>query len=271
MGALASGHTPLMSVPGELWSVYAQRDSRNRELVQVPTGRRVSFDELLASANPAIASEVDEEAFKRKFQSIQGGLQALRQRFSEISPDVVVMFGDDQSELFFDDNYPQISIYWGETMKMLPRVMAPDASDALRIAMASYGDRERDYPIDSELALHLIEQLQERECDISHSRYLRSEYGGSIGPSTWYLDSQFETEDRPFGMPHAFSYPITNWFDGKEVPIVPITINTCYPPNWISPPRAYNLGLAVREIVDSWESDKRVVFACSGGVLATLW
>jgi hypothetical protein len=232
----------------------------------VPSGKRVSYNELLEGADPAIAKQINEETFVKKFQSIRQGLATLNERFSEIAPDVVVMFGDDQSELFFDDNYPPISVYWGETMKMLPRVPPPNANEAFRYAMAAYGETEKKYPVDSELGLHLIEQLHEREFDVAQSRYLREEYGGSIGPSTWYLDAKYETAPRPFGMPHAFSFPVVNWFGGREVPIVPITINTCYPPAWISPKRAYALGKAVREVVDAWDSDKRVAFATSGGL-----
>ena len=35
-----------------------------------------------------------------------------------------------------------------------------------------------------------------------------------------------------YGLPHAFAFPICQWFGDKTPPIVPITINTCYPPNW---------------------------------------
>jgi hypothetical protein len=50
------------------------------------------------------------------------------------------------------------------------------------------------------------------------------------------------------------------------VPILPIAINTCYPPNWISPRRAYALGRAVREAIDSWDSGLNVAVATSGGL-----
>ncbi len=271
VGGFGSGHTPLMSVPGELWGVYAQNDPRNRELVQVSTGKRVSYDELLAGADPKIKDQVNDETFIRKFESIQGGLKKLNERFADADPDVVVMFGDDQSELFFDDNYPTINLYWGDTMKIVPRPaptgdLPPGVTQAFEYAMKSYGPEEIDYPVDSECGLHILESLMEQDFDVASTRYLKQEYGGTIGPGTWYLDAQYETSARPFGMPHAFSYPVTNWFNGKQVPIVPITINTCYPPNWISPRRAYALGRAVRSAVDAWQSDKKVAFACSGGL-----
>ena len=95
---------------------------------------------------------------------------------------------------------------------------------------------------------------------------MKDEYGGSIGPATWYLDHGRNTKPRKFGLPHAFSFPIARWFGGKSPAIVPITINTCYPPNWISARRAYALGQAVRRIVDEVAGDKKVAFACSGGL-----
>lgn len=266
VGGFGSGHTPLMSVPGELWGVYAQNDPRNRELVQVPTGKRVTYDELLAGADPRIKNEINDETFIRKFENIQKGLKELNTRFSQLNPDVVVMFGDDQSELFFDDNYPSINVYWGQTLTIMPRILPAQANQAFALAMKSYGEVELDYPVDSELGLHIIESLGDQDFDVAQSRYLKDAYGGSIGPSTWYLDTEYTTEPRPFGMPHAFSYPIANWFGGKHVPIVPITINTCYPPNWISPQRAYALGRAVRKAVEEWDTDKTVAFACSGGL-----
>ena len=39
---------------------------------------------------------------------------------------MVVMFGDDQGEFFFDDNYPSINLYWGDTIKMIPRTSWAD-------------------------------------------------------------------------------------------------------------------------------------------------
>ena len=67
-------------------------------------------------------------------------------------------------------------------------------------------------------------------------------------------------------MAHAFSFPVCRWYRGKRPPMVPITINTCYPPHWISPRRAFALGRAVREAILNWESDARVAVITSGGL-----
>jgi hypothetical protein len=249
-----------------LWESQAEGDYRNPELVQVSSGKRVSYDELLAGADPEIAKVVNREVFEQRIEAIQEGLDDLNTRFAETSPDVVVMFGDDQAEFFFDDNMPMINVYWGDTVQLVPRDVRDDMSEARKVSAMAYGEDDRPYPVDRDLGLQIIEGLCDMDFDVSHTQYQKDEYGGSIGPATWYLEMQRTTKPRRFGLPHAFSFPIVRWFDGKDVPIVPITINTCYPPNWISPKRSYALGKAVRKIVDAWDSDKTVAFACSGGL-----
>jgi 3-O-methylgallate 3,4-dioxygenase len=266
VGGFGSSHSPLMSLPSNLWSVHAQNDVRNGELVAMPAGKRVTYDELAAQADPAIATMVNLETFDQRVDSIQAGLDELKQRFSDTRPDVVVMFGDDQSEFFFHDNYPTINLYYGETVKLIPRTIRENATEAQIVSARAYGDTEMDYPVEANLGEYLIEYLCENDFDVAATKYLKDEYGGSIGPSTWYLDHARSTKPRRFGLPHAFGFPIARWFGGLTPPIVPITINTCYPPNWISAHRAYDLGAAVRKAVDAWDTEKTVAFACSGGL-----
>ena len=266
VGGFGSSHSPLMSLPSNLWSVHAQNDIRNGELVAMPAGKRVTYDELVAQADPNIATMVNLETFDVHVDNIQAGLDELKKRFGQTRPDVVVMFGDDQSEFFFHDNYPTINLYYGDTIKMIPRTIREGMSEAQIVSAKAYGETEVDYPVDAKLGEYLIEYLCENDFDVAASSYTKEEYGGSIGPSTWYLDMKRNTQPRKFGLPHAFAFPIVRWFDGQMPPIVPITINTCYPPNWISPRRAYDLGVAVRKAVDAWDTDKTVAFACSGGL-----
>jgi hypothetical protein len=267
VAGFASSHTPLMSLPGEDWSKRAEDDKRNRELIRPSDGAHVTYEELLASADPKIAEQLGEEIFCRKYRIIQDSLNELGRSFAETDPDVVVMFGDDQDELFFEDNYPMINVYWGEVFTHHPRLAnRPGLSEAMKISAAVYGSEIIEYPVETQLGLHIIEQLVERDFDVAQSRYMKPEYGGTIGPSTWYLNYQRSTQPRKQGMSHAFAFPICRWFMGKRPPIVPITINTCYPPNWISPRRAFSLGRAVREAIASWSSDARVAIVTSGGL-----
>ena len=269
VAGFASSHTPLMSLPGQDWAKRAEDDKRNRELIRPADGAHVNYDELLAAADPSIARDhIHEDVFVQKYECIQQSLDELKQTFCQVNPDVVVAFGDDQDEVFFDDNYPMISVYWGETLTHYPRTVAsrPGMSEAIRISASVYGTEIIDYPIEQTLGRHVVEQLAERDFDVAQSRYMKEEYGGTIGPGTWYLDFQRNTKPRRQGMAHAFSFPVCRWFGDRRPPMLPITINTCYPPNWISPRRAFALGRAVRESIEAWESDLKVAIVTSGGL-----
>ena len=52
----------------------------------------------------------------------------------------------------------------------------------------------------------------------------------------------------------------------KIVPIVPVCINTYYPPNQPTPRRCYKLGQAIRAAVEAYPGDLRVGIIGSGGL-----
>src|SRR5688500_16606704 len=96
VGGFASSHSPMMHTPGDQWSKIADFDPRNNQLVKMPEGKNVNFDELMASADPAIAGQVNLETFMKKEADMQESMDELESRFVQSDPDVVVMFGDDQ-------------------------------------------------------------------------------------------------------------------------------------------------------------------------------
>jgi 3-O-methylgallate 3,4-dioxygenase len=54
--------------------------------------------------------------------------------------------------------------------------------------------------------------------------------------------------------------------NGDPIPVVPIVLNTYYPPNQPSPRRCYRLGQAIRDAVESYPKDLRVGIVASGGL-----
>jgi hypothetical protein len=56
---------------GELWESQAQNDPRNNGLVRMPEGKRVSYDELLSGADPAIATLINREVFEERIDALQ--------------------------------------------------------------------------------------------------------------------------------------------------------------------------------------------------------
>ena len=259
---IGTSHSPVLSLPVDLWPAYAEGDKRNPELLKPPHGEHLTYEQLLAQADPAIGKQITPEYFKAQYDACQRGIEALTQTLREVKPDTIVMISDDQDEIFFDDNYPAISIYWGETLRNIPRQPRGAASDA---AMWGYAKEDREYPADSALGLHLIESLMEQDFDIAHSRYLHEQYGGTIGPAG-YVNRTRTTPTRPQGMIHGFGFVVSRLLDGMTVPMVPVTLNTCYPPNQPSPRRCYQLGQAIRRAIEAWDSPKRVAVLASGGL-----
>ena len=262
---LGSAHSPMLSLQPDMWPLFAERDKGNPMLTVVPGGEVVSYETLLEQANPAIAAKISQESFDSQYAACQKAITTLEKTLAEANPDVVVIIGDDQEELFFDDNMPLFAIYWGDKMRPIPRGHNAPANSILGASGWGYGDVEMDVPVDSQLALYLIEQLLEADFDMAQCRYLNEEYGGSVGP-IGYINSNIVTEKHRQGMPHAYAYVVKRIMNGKVIPIVPVIQNTFYPPNQPTPKRCYALGRAIAKAIEAWDSDKRVAVVASGGL-----
>src|SRR5215471_13756631 len=55
---LGTSHSPQLSLPSEHWLLRGEEDQRNTSLYRVPDGKHVTFEELLAEADPRIAQEL---------------------------------------------------------------------------------------------------------------------------------------------------------------------------------------------------------------------
>ncbi len=71
-------------------------------------------------------------------------------------------------------------------------------------------------------------------------------------------------------MGHAFSFLYRRISPGCNLPMVPVMVNTYYPPNQPTPKRCYALGQTVRQAIESWESASRVAVMASGGLSHTV-
>jgi aromatic ring-opening dioxygenase LigB subunit len=52
----------------------------------------------------------------------------------------------------------------------------------------------------------------------------------------------------------------------KLFPIVPVMLNTYYPPNQPTAARCYAFGQALRRAIESWDSAKKIAIIASGGL-----
>lgn len=242
---LGSSHSPQLSTPPDLWAAYGDGDKRHREL-WAADGKPYSFAELLATADAGlIAKELTAAKFQTRYAACQQAIAALGRRLDEVAPDIIVMIGDDQQELFNDGNMPATLVYWGDTIRSAAIAIPADAPAHRQAnAWGWHPERDIDYPVAAALGRHLIEYLVEQQFDVAHSRRLPPGQG----------------------MGHAFGYLYQRLLRQKPIPALPIMVNTYYPPNQATPQRCYRLGQAVRAAIQEWPGQARVAVAASGGL-----
>lgn len=261
---IGTSHSPMLAISSEFWPAYAQGDSRNRELLTVK-GETLTYDEHVKQAAGRWDSEQAPEHFKKQHENMQAAIASLKQSVATVKPDVMVIFGDDQDEVFFDDNYPAFAIYGGETVLQLARPVPDDAPEWRKAIGTGYGHDTRQMPCDPKLARYLTESLTDNGFDIAFWTKYKEQYGGTIGPSG-YVNWVRTTKERPQGYGHAYGFVSERLMGDNKIPMVQINLNTCYPPNQPSPRRSFELGQAVRDALVAYDSDLKVAVAGSGGL-----
>jgi hypothetical protein len=245
---LGTSHGPLLNTPPEEWAQRAEADRRNPALYY--RGRAYKFDELLELRAPeGFEREITLEQRMARHAACQRAIDAVSDTLRRVGPDVVVIIGDDQEELFLDDNMPAFCIYWGETALNAP--IPPTARRAPGLAIADWGyypPEPMPVPCEPHLGLHLVQSLIAAQFDVAHSRRLPPGVHGTHGIS------------------HAYGFVYRRLMHDEVVPNVPVFINTFYPPNQPSVRRCYDFGRALGRAVQAWEADRTVAFIASGGL-----
>ena len=245
---IASSHTPQLSSGVDMWPDHAERDRRNPVLL----GRDAefhSYDELVALAPPGIAQELEPAVWEAKYQRCQDAIAALTERLAKAQPDVAVVIGDDQRELFRDDGIPAFACFAGGELADFPpsgEVLDRMPTGIRAASWAAHGEREERHLVATELSRHLAEQLTAADFDIT--LFTAQPAGRSLG--------------------HAFTFPRYRLALPAATPIVPVFVNTYYPPNVPSAARCYALGQVIRGAIASWSGGgaQRVAVIASGGL-----
>ena len=240
---LCSSHSPQLSTDAEVWPEHGQNDAGNPWLID-KTGRRLSYTEALAQADPRIQHELAPELHAKRHAIVQAAVERLQQALDAAKPEAVVVFGDDQAEIFPHDFRPALMVYSGPSVPNMPDLFTRARYAAGRKAGWAYGPERATIQIQSDLARHLTNQLMAAGFDLAHASQL----------------------DEGMGLGHAFGFVYGRLMNGRQVPMVPVIINTLYPPNQPTPRRCYELGEAVRAALQSWAAPARVAVVGSGGL-----
>lgn len=153
-------------------------------------------------------------------------VEAYRETLTAAEPDILVMIGSDHFHQFFYDNYPTFLI--GKQSKY----------------DATFYNEEREFGIpkyvldgDEDFSGFMLQGLLDRGFDFSVSHELKID--------------------------HSIICPIITTRPDADLPVVPIYTNIFAPP-LPSPKRFYDLGRAIREIIDAYPTDKKVAAVGSG-------
>jgi hypothetical protein len=243
---IGTSHSPLLTFDIKTWAEKATDDMHRR--LNLSDGRMVTYGELLDERGSPYVAASDIENLAVQRQACIDALNTLADAVEAASPDLVVIVGDDQGELFSLTNMPAISIYYGDTLATYPFWGEDDEHmpNWKRTAATGYGmDYVHHYRGAPDAALAAIEGLIARGIDVSAAAEV--------------------ADPKKAGFGHAFGFIVERLFRGRDIPILPVLLNTYFKPNVPTSARCYDVGRALREVIEGW-GDLRVAVIASGGL-----
>ena len=247
---IGMSHGPLVVSEASTWLRIGELDHQSTLLRDTTSGEPVTFEELERSSGGRYAERATLEALEAQCRQVKQSLARLKEETAAVAPDVLVVVGDDQFELFDYENMPALAVYYGAELiscTTTRRGRYGARVGGLDDVHRGYGmDAHRHWPGHESLAAHLISSLVDRHFDVTAVKGISDLDRGGIG--------------------HAFGVVEMQLIDEGKVPVVPVFVNTYWPPNQLTPRRCYELGLALREAIDAYPEDLRVGVVASGGL-----
>jgi OH-DDVA oxygenase/3-O-methylgallate 3,4-dioxygenase len=245
-------HGPTLSTTPDEWLLRLPADHANK--AHPFKGETYNFESLVklrASENLSFQSSLEERT--RRHGACRTAVERMADIFAEVNPDVAVIFGNDQNELFQKDSFvPAFTIFNGESIWNEPSTEEQAAKHPPGIHAAEWGHKPEtytEYPGHPQLASALIQHLTREGFDIARATHLPRHEGH------WHS-----------GIGHAFGFIYRQIMRDKVIPNVPIITNTFFPPNQPTAKRVFEMGRAVGNYLREWKSDARIAIFGSGGM-----
>jgi hypothetical protein len=251
VGGVGMAHSSLVVAPEpDMWAAHDRIDRVNPHL-RTKSGEQVTYAELERLQGTNYVQESSSEHLNGQIKQTVAAVSCLREALSRLKPDVLIVFGDDQDELHTPDDHPMLAIYQGSSFTMGTSMRFVTYEEVLGDAtpmMKGYAmDARHEFPGHGPLAKHLSASLREQGVELET------------------VDSI--PDDGRTGIGHAFGIMETQLMRTPgAIPLIPVLVNTYWPPNQLPVSASYDLGLAVRKAVDSYPEDLRVVVVASGGL-----
>lgn len=246
---IGSSHGPMLSTPPDMWHLRGEADRKNPK--HFYRGEAYDFQKLLAARQPGFAATITLAERQKRHDACQRALDKLAAKFREVKPDAVVIVGNDQRELFTDENTPAFLVYTGAKIENVPETEEAKAKMPPGIAIAEIGHCPPGgavYPGATDLSLHILNSLLEQDFDMSESSRLPKVNG------------------HEHGIPHAFGFLYRRVMVDNPPPSVPLFLNAGIPNNKPKIGRCLQFGPALVKAIESWKEDAKVAVFCSGGL-----
>jgi hypothetical protein len=244
---VGTSHTPLLTIDTALWADRG-KDDLVRKQVFLTDGRVLTYADLKAETGDRHLAETTPEHFRVQAAEAQQALDHLKHEITAAAPDILVIIGDDQEELFDKSHMPAVAIYTGEELVTYPKSeVVSDLPEWSRQANVGYGmGTVNRYPGEPGFALHLVKSLIADGVDIS-------------------VASRVD-DPKKAGFGHAYGFILERLCNAPYIPTVPVMLNTYYPPNVPTPRRSYEIGRSVARAIQSDASNRRIAVIASGGL-----
>lgn len=251
---IGCAHTPQLHTAAADWDIRAARD-RSDGIPLWFRGRKVTYAELAGlraeeRLGDRLAMATRESALAKCFDA----MDHLHSALVAARPDVCVILGNDQHEIF-TDTVPAFAVIAAEKIENMPRTREQNERLPVGIEISDHGhlpEASTVFPGHRALGLHLASHLVRRsEFDV-----------------TLCHEKPTVTDEKSLlnGMPHAYGFLYKNVMRDFVIPQVPVDVNCWHYENSPSASRCYEFGRAVARAIEDWESDARVAVLTTGGL-----
>lgn len=245
-----NSHGPTLSTTPEQWLLRLPFDLKFEHPFR---GRSYDFQSLVElRKHENLAARTSLEERTRRAESCAAAVARMADLFEEARPDVAVIMGNDQHELFLEDLIPSIAVFKGPTIWDRPASPEQAARLSPGIHESEWGHSPptyTEYPGHPELAQHLIRAAIAGGFDVATSQTLPQHPDHSTS-----------------GIGHAFGFVYRQIMRDRVIPNVPIMFNTFFPPNQPPARRCYEFGRLVGRAIREWPANVRVAVFGSGGM-----
>src|SRR5438132_7540594 len=110
----------MLSVPSEFWVDRVPADKANP--AHPFRGKTYTFDQMVElRRGENLAAQVEPDVRQQRYVRCQTSILKLGDLLERVKPDVSVIVGNDQMEVFTREHVPAFAIFWGPYVEGVPR------------------------------------------------------------------------------------------------------------------------------------------------------